>query len=93
MIWVFSWGLVVFSICIVSSLVLLVFLMDIVVIGILVGICMIDSRELRLFSLFSGIGILIIGSGVVVVIILGKCVVLFVLVMIILRLCLVVLCV
>lgn len=56
--------------------------------GIFCGIWMIDSNEFSLFVWFFFIGILIIGSGVKEVIILGRWVVFFVLVIIIFILCL-----
>jgi len=74
------------SICIVNSFVLRVFFIEMVVIGMFVGICMMDNNEFILLRYFKGIGMLMIGSGVSVVSILGRVVVFFVLVMIICRL-------
>lgn len=77
MICVWIVGLVVFRILRVSRVVflVLVILIVVVVIGILVGICMIESREFILFRVLVCFGILIMGSGVLVVIIFGRWVV------------------
>lgn len=77
------------KICVVRRLVFIVlfFLIVIVVIGIFLGICIIESNEFILFNVFDLIGILIIGKVVFVVIIFGKCVVFLVLVIIIFKLC------
>lgn len=67
----------------VNKLVFLVLLMVIVVIGIFFGICIIEYNEFIFCKVWVCIGIFIIGSGVKDVIIFGRCVVFFVLVMMI----------
>lgn len=75
------------SMVVVNSVVLdvLVLLMVKVVIGMLVGICMIDSSEFMLLRVLDCIGIFSIGMVVLVVIMFGRCVVLSVSVMIVCR--------
>lgn len=73
-------------ICVVNSLVLVVFVLLIVSVFIVMffGICMIESNEFIFFKVFDCIGMFKIGRFVKVVVIFGRCVVLLVLVIIIL---------
>lgn len=86
-------GLWMLMICVVSNfvLVVLVLLMVSVFIVMFFGICIMEYNELSLDRVWDWMGMFNIGKLVNVVVILGRCVVLFVLVMIICKLCFLVL--